>query len=71
VAKFGPASKVIRAVKNGNIFPIVILDRDLVVVVPLFDPLHENQVDDLFDGGERVGDAAGPKTIPQLLNISS
>ncbi len=43
----------------------------LLFLVQLVETLHEQQIGDLLDGGERVGDAAGPELVPELVDLAS
>ena len=36
--------------------------------VELIELLHEQQVGDLFDCRERIGDAAGPEAVPEFID---
>lgn len=40
----------------------------LALGIQIIEPLHEQQVSDLLDGGERIGDAAGPESVPELVD---
>jgi hypothetical protein len=40
-----------------------------LLVIQVLQPFEEDQVGDLFDSGEGVGDAAGPKSIPQASDV--
>jgi len=42
----------------------------LLLLVQLVEPFHEQQVGDLLNGGERIGDAAGPEFVPELVDLA-
>src|SRR5574341_1485624 len=52
-----------------------LLLQELGVAAALFvqriQPAHEQQVADLLDGREWVGDAAGPEAVPELVNLGA
>jgi hypothetical protein len=43
----------------------------LPFLVQLVEPLHEQQIGDLLDGGEWVADAAAPEFVPELVDLAS
>jgi hypothetical protein len=40
----------------------------MVILIQLVEALHEQHLGDLLDGGERIGDAAGPEFVPELVD---
>src|SRR5205814_5591057 len=40
-------------------------------LVQCVEPPHEEQIADLLDRGERIGDPAGPELVPELVNIGA
>src|SRR6266545_313199 len=50
-----------------------LLLQELGIAATLFiqrvEPPHEQQVADLLDGGQRVGDAARPEAVPELVDF--
>jgi hypothetical protein len=41
----------------------------LPLVIEVFEPLQKNKIGDLLDGGEGISDAAGPKLVPEFLDV--
>jgi transposase len=42
----------------------------LLFLIQLVEPLHEQQIGDLLDSGERVGDSTGPELVPELVDLA-
>jgi hypothetical protein len=54
----------------GDVFFAREIGIGLLFLVQLVEPLHEQQVGDLLDGGKRVGDAAAPEFVPELVDLA-
>jgi len=42
----------------------------LTLLIQLIEPLHEQQIGDLLDGGERIADATTPEFVPELVDLA-
>ena len=58
------------AFELGGVFFTGPFGIGLFFLVQLVQPLHEQQVGDLLDGGERVADAAAPEFVPELVDFA-
>jgi len=55
------------ALESGKIFLPCPFRISLLFLVDLVEPLHEEQIGDLLNGCERIGDAASPELVPELI----
>ena len=54
----------------GGIFFTNKFGGGLLLQIEIIQTLHEQEVGNLLDGGERIGDAAAPELVPELVDLA-
>jgi hypothetical protein len=54
--------------EQGFVSPLEELGVAATLLIERVQPPHEEQIADLFDRGQRIGNATGPEFVPQGVN---
>lgn len=64
-----PLALLVLLVKDRLVLKLPPLRPGRVGIVNILQSLEEDEVAHLLNGGERVGDAAGPESIPERIDL--